>query len=362
MELSAPQIIKAFKCNFPFKITESVFGPSIEMPSKEAFLFSSVTGAGYLENPIYPFTPKGLLKLFYNVFNYDFVTGIFDNLSFRHTPLILSKAKKYIFSSEFKYVVPVEFYSEVELQSYLEKKFELLEHPENYLVLRVELSKKGNGMEPFMEYLASEYFRKKGFIVENQIPLAHSLGTPDFGGYLLKETFNALRSSGVIRDGFHVIELALLRIFQNQKNSNSIEFDKCIVGEAKTSPSAIISQLEKYLDTGIFDFGIEINPSRSNASKEYFGLLTLDSNFNIVYKAPKDIYKSDGKFSKEKYIEWLNNYMKYYAVANLTNDEFQSYFFDTFGRPISSKQDISNFINNQSMSDILKRIPLKLEG
>ena len=358
MELSAPQIIEVFKCNFPFKITETVFGPSVEMPSKEAFLFSSVTGAGYLENPIYPFTPKGLLKLFYNAFNYDFVTGIFDNLSLKHTPLILSKAKKYLFSSDIKYIVPVEFHSEVELQSFLEEKSKSLEHPENYLVLRVELSKKGNGMEPFMEYLAAEHFIKEGFIVENQIPLAHSLGSPDFGGYALQDTIKALIPFGLIGNGFHIIELALLRIFRTQKHIDSIELNKCVVGEAKTSTSSIITQLKKYLNTGIFDYGIEIHPFKSEASKEYFGLLTLDSNFNIVFKPPKGTYESNGEFSKSEYIEWLNNYMKYYAVANLTNDEFQSYYFEILGKSISNRKDISDFINNQSMSAILGKIPI----
>ena len=37
-----------------------------------------------------------------------------------------------------------------------------------------------------MEYLTCETFKKYGYVVENQIPLAHSIGSPDFGGYKTK--------------------------------------------------------------------------------------------------------------------------------------------------------------------------------
>ena len=100
-----------------------------------------------------------MLKLFYNAFDYKFVTGIF-RISLKI--LIFSQKQTFLFNTDFKFVVPIEFNSEIELQQFLETQFEDLENPTDYLILRIEKSKNGNGMESFMEYLASEYFVRQG--------------------------------------------------------------------------------------------------------------------------------------------------------------------------------------------------------
>ncbi len=120
MEIYSKDFFNIFKANFKFEIVETAMGMAVKMPAKEAFVYSNVTGAGYFENPIYPFTPKGLLKLFYNAFNYKFVSGIFDNGVLKNTPYILSQAKDYLFSED-KYVVPIEFDSEKDLVVYLKE-------------------------------------------------------------------------------------------------------------------------------------------------------------------------------------------------------------------------------------------------
>ena len=66
MEIYTKDFFNIFKANFDFEIVETEMGLAVKMPAKEAFIYSSITGAGYFENPIYPFTPKGLMKLFYN--------------------------------------------------------------------------------------------------------------------------------------------------------------------------------------------------------------------------------------------------------------------------------------------------------
>ena len=129
--------------------------------------------------------------------------SIFDNLDLRNTPYIIGQAKPEIFNGD-KYIVPFELNSDKELTDRLEKIYEKIQNPMNYLIQRIEISKKGNGMEPLFEYLASEYFKRKGYIVETQIPLAHSIGSPDFGGYYvekiisgLSKNFNSSAASGV---------------------------------------------------------------------------------------------------------------------------------------------------------------------
>lgn len=356
MELYQKDVLKIFSCNFPFELEDTPLGPSIKMPAKEAFIFSVVTGSGYLDNPVYPFTPKGLLKLFYNAFDYSFVTGIFENLSLKHTPYILSTAKEYLFDDSLKYIVPIEFSSEAELQNLLSEKFKDMKQPEKYLVLRIEVSKKGNGMEPFMEYLASEYFKRNGFIVENQIPLAHSLGSPDFGGYCLRETFESLASFGLLSKGFHIIELALIRILKEKHYTRSFKENESefIVGEAKTSSKQMAIQLNKYLKTNLFDFGLEIHPFKKKASEDYLGIFTLNKEYEMTFIGPKAKYPTQNGFTKKKYEHWLNNYMKFYVLANLSNDEFNQYFMKVTNKSISSKKDIVQFVENQSMDQILE--------
>ena len=95
MEIYKENFFKIFKANFNFEIVETEMGTAVKMPAKEAFIYSVITGAGYFENPIYPFTPKGLMKLFYNAFDYKFVSGIFDNGVLKNTPYIMSQAKEY---------------------------------------------------------------------------------------------------------------------------------------------------------------------------------------------------------------------------------------------------------------------------
>ena len=162
LELSKEEILEVFRKNFNYPIIDTPIGKGVKMPARDAFLFCNVTGAGYLDNFVYPFTPKGLMKLFYNAFDYNFVTGVFEKTTLKNTPYILSKAKPFIFDSTCKVVVPVEFNSELELQDFLEEKFGELSKPTDYIVMRVEMRKNGHGLESFMEYLAGEHFKQKG--------------------------------------------------------------------------------------------------------------------------------------------------------------------------------------------------------
>lgn len=357
MEIYTKDFFNIFRANFKFEIVETALGMAVKMPAKEAFIYSSITGAGYFENPIYPFTPKGLLKLFYNAFNYKFVSGIFDNGVLKNTPYILSQAKDYLFGED-KYVVPIEFDSEKDLVAYLKEKFTEIKNPRQYIIQRIETSKQGNGMEPLMEYLAAEYFKNLGFIVENQVPLAHSLGSPDFAGYGLINTIQKINKSGFLSSrGFHIIELALIRNFKDfREDTTEIKDSELLVGEAKTGTSQMSKQLEKYLETGLFDKGFEIHPSKSSPAENYFGLITFDKNFKITVSPPKDRYISKNPLSKENYIQWLENYIKFYLIANFTNDELKEFYLNKTGSSLNKESDLVDFVLSIDIEKILIKI------
>lgn len=357
MEIYSKDFFNIFKVNLDFEIVETEMGTAVKMPAKEAFIYSSVTGAGYFENPVYPFTPKGLMKLFYNAFNYKFVSGIFDNGVLKNTPYILSQAKKYLFEGD-KYIVPIEFESEEKLNNLLRVKSDNLKNKENYIIQRIETSKQGNGMEPFMEYLAGEYFRHLGFIVENQIPLAHAIGSPDFAGYGLNEIIVKISNYGYLpKEGFHMIELALIRNFKERtKTKNNHVTHDFIVGEAKTGNLVMTKQLEKYLNTGLFDQGFEIHPTKLNPSRDYFGLITLDTDYKIKIISPKAKYTAANPLSREEYIVWLGNYIKFYLISNLTNDELKEFYVQIKGEEINKESDLVSFVLGLKIENILDKI------
>lgn len=329
------------------------------MPSREAFIFCNVTGAGYLDNFVFPFSPKGLMKLFYNAFDFKFVSGVFEKTSLRYTPLILSKAKPFLFDTQYKFIVPVEFNSEIELQSILENVFDKIENPTDYIIMRVEKNKMGNGLESFMEYLAGEYFKTRGFIVENQVPLAHAIGSPDFGGYDLSAIQAATQK--YLPYGFHIIELAMLRLNGNAtayESSNDYP-DNLIVGEAKTSTKIMDAQLRKYLDTGLFDWGFEIHPNKTKATHDDRGMFTLDENYKIRFISATSKYeysKGTTQLSKNEYVLWLENYMKFYLIANLTNDELNDFYKEKTNESIDSQYNLIEFIKSISAKEIVSHI------
>lgn len=355
MEIYSKEFYKIFEKNFDYPIVNTPLGRAIKMPARDAFIYSFVTGAGYLDNPIYQFSPKGLMKLFYNAFNYKFVTGIFDNATLKNTPYLFSKIKPFLFNSD-KFVIPFEVDSESDFQNLISEKFKTLENPENYIIQKIEISKKGNGMEPFMEYITAEYFKNIGYIVENQIPLAHSIGSPDFGGYKIENFLNALSINGLLGGGFHIIELSLIRLNYGKNKISNLSGDSLIVGEAKTSTRQMKTQLEKYLKTDLFSEGYEIHPEKNIPFKDYFGLVTFNKDFSIKVLPPEKKFFADNKLNKNEYIKWLTNYFKYYLVANFTNDELIGFSKDVLGGQFSTREELINFINSLDINLLIKKV------
>lgn len=358
MEIGSEQCIKILQANFDFDTIDTPLGSGVIIPAKEAFIFTTVTGAGYLDNPLYQFTPKGLMKLFYNAFEYKFVSGLFENTILKHTPYNLSTAKPFLFAGP-KYVIPIEIETELKFQGQLKALFSNLTNPTDYIILRIEKSKKGNGMEGFMEYLVSEFFKKQGYIVENQIPLAHAIGSPDFGGYKLATIFHALGKYGILSNiGFHIIELSLIRLFDSFTNASNIQLsNSAIVGEAKTSTNSMKKQLNKYLNTGLFEFGIEIHPYKHKPSIEEFALFNINPlSYKLNYTPPKQKIEYPEVFSKSDYYNWLEDYMKFHLIANLTNDELTELYQITQSEYKFNQVDLIHFVRSISIENLLSYI------
>ena len=349
MELNEKSIYKIFEKNFSFPIVDTIIGKAIKMDPISAFLFSNVTGAGYLDNSTYPFTPKGVMKILRQAFKYNIVTGIFDGQNLFYSPTELISKKDYLFKNE-KYVVLIECNSEQEFREETQKYFDILKHNKietaDYIIFRIEAWKNGNGMECFLEYLACEYFRKKGYIVENQIPLVHAVGTPDFGGFKTNDS----------NHGFHLIELSMLRITKNLDLLNHLKVTHVIVGEAKTSTTIMASQLEKYLKTGVFYKGYEMHPEKRLATKDCFGLLNINDSYLVHVQEPATAYNNCGKnlFDYDEYLSWYENNLKFYILANLTNEELKQFIEEKSPRGKYNQKKIVAVVLLTPINEIIK--------
>jgi hypothetical protein len=345
-QLSQNDVVNILNFTFNFEIVETPIGKGVIMSDYDAFVFSTITGAGYMENKIFPYTPKGHMKVFQHALETKFVTGLLENYTFRTSPIYLSEIRPYLFSGK-KTMIPVEFENEIILR----KKLDLLSEKENpsYLIMRLETYKKGNGLEPFLEYLACRYFNDLGYVTENQIPLFPTVGSPDFAGFRLYNGFE-LSGLGLFKTGFNVIELSLIRLFQ----SDGVEqlpndTPHLIVGEAKTSTTNISKQLQKYIDTDLFNESMEIFPFHQSSG--------LNSSFHIgtdykLYYTRKSSHKVN--IAKQHlYLEWLKNYFKYYLLSNLKNDEFREYFYSVTNESYDDKIKLLRFVEQISISQLL---------
>lgn len=320
MELNALTILQIFEKNFPFPIVHTVLGDAVQMDAVSAFLFSNITGAGYFNGSAYPFSPRGTQKILREAFQFHPVTGILDNDHFLYSPRALQQTMPTLFYGD-KYILLRECQDEWQFAQTLQNDEAVLRYhglsPTDFLFLRIEAWKRGNGMECFLEYLACEYFRRQGYIVESQIPLTHAVGTPDFGGYKRKGT----------ETGFYLNELSMLKITGQTQWLRCLEIDHVIVGEAKTSTTHMTGQLEKYLQTSLFQKGYEMHPARSTPAKENFGLLHIGEDFSVQVTEPLTSCATSENASPclAEYLAWYQNYLKFFLLANFSDEELYQF-------------------------------------
>ena len=354
MELKSQEIIEVLKKLIGGEDVETPLGRGLSIDAREAFLFCAIAGGSYFENQIFPFTPKGLLKVFYNANDFNLVTGIFDNASLKNTPHYIVEQRTYIKDSP-KVIVPIDIDSEASLRLKIRHVYGLDGFNPNLVLFKVDVSKKGFGLEPFMEYLSCKYFTCLGYVTENQIPLSHKLGSPDFGGYALEKIQDLVSNSGLLPRGFNVLELAMLRTFPASRSiANTKSKTQLIVGEAKTSTTIMEAQLKKYLSSGFFNFGIEIHPTKEKPSNPSFGLLRIHE-FNLVYEEPL-MPLASATLGQEIYKKWLEAYFNSYLLANYTNDELNLVAKQLIGKKIDTKLDVIGLIRDVSFEDQFKTL------
>jgi len=366
MRLDKDNVLKILNRNFGFKIVNnSIAGDVIKLSAPDAYLYSSITGHPYLCNLTGGFSPNGLMQVFNQANSYNMVSGMFDRTGrFKYTPLLMSKEYPFITEAE-KFIVPLEYSKHSEYETKRKILFEKLKNngfdPANFIICTIKKSTSGYGMEPFCEYVTSEYFRRRGYLTETQIPFYYNGGTPDFAAYDFPEVLDILRKNGLIPLGATLIELSTFRLFRNKKSKlQESKETEALVGEAKTSSREAIKQIRKYLGKKIFNRAYEIIPHKDKP-EVICGLITFNDYGDVVVYEAKEAPLVNKKVQTD-YFEWLGNYIKYFLLANLDNSEFDKFYEGKTGREFpTGTESLISFVNNLKYEEIIKEISVYLK-
>lgn len=363
MELNAENVREIFNRNFGIQTRrDDIVGPVIPMSAKDAYLYAAITGSFYLNDSI-PFRTRGLFPLFNHANCYNLVTGLMtidkNRPYFFNSPLIHKKQRPFIANGS-KYIIFKELKKSSD-SDYRRVIFDSLKaagkNPSDYLITEIRKDVKGYGMEPFCEYIACKYFSNKGYIVENQIPLFYGIGTPDFGAFQIPELMESLASKKLIQGGCFLIELASLRIFgkpaiADGKYNYTKDF---VVGEAKTCTNK--TQIQKYINTRLYNRCFEIIPDKCLAEK-YSGLILFNDKGQLIIKESPRLKVESNK--QQAYIDWLYNYIKYYLLSNLTNEELFKFLEKEMNKSEWDRREFIEFINAMPFEEIIKQVDKKL--
>lgn len=349
MLLNRDSILKVLSNLGVGNIVNTILGDGISMNSYDAFIYSYITGARYFIHPTFGYTPKGRFLLFEQALSDRVVSGMFDRGVYKNSPLIhfLNLNNRDIFSRDRKIIIPLEFEDPKQLSAlkvYLYN--ELISkncNPNNFIIHEIPKLVKGYSLEPFMEYVACVFMKNQGYLVDSQIQLYPTIGSPDTAFFKLSHLN--------LNNGLFFIEIALsflkptnLLLLKNSKEPSSIK----IVGEAKTSTTMMVDQIKKYMSTGLFDAAIEIHPTKISQSLREYGLINIDNNFNVRY-IPPVISNTTSKIN-EDYQSWLENIIGIYAISNLQNDAILD-IFENAGI-LNPDLRIENFITYMKLTGI----------
>jgi hypothetical protein len=310
-----------FRENFNFESADIEGRACLKMCAYEAFVFSTISGAQYLDSVVFPFTSRGLMKVFHSHKNLRMVTGLWSGLLPFYSPRNLNLERPFL-GSGVKYIFPVSFDSETEYQLAISKLYKLQSYPGEYLVYRIESSKVGSGQESLLEYLACEYFRNMGFLVDSQIPMPQQFGSPDWmaldirndnffeynshGGYLFER---AMRN-------FEKCDLVHTKMNKSLRPSGN-----SIVGEAKVVSSTARKQISKYLTSGLFDQAILSTVDFQEEAAQSLSQIYLDSAWRLEIDLVKgvDSWKQTELF--REFVDFVDLLLRFYYLSQLSNQQ-----------------------------------------
>ena len=361
IDLNISNMIEILHKNFGFKKIKDPFGnDAIQMSARDAFRFSLIQGTPYLSQE-YGYTCKEQMRVFYGRTSLNdgfayYTPGLFGvkrvgekiHLDEGTSPYYLNKKFPKMFKGNktviFQQVSKAQSLSDIESKIH-KKILEKKGNPSDFLLALVDSGNKRK--ENFLEFVASQYFNKKGYLTENQVPFANTQGVPDFGAYQ-SPLVDILIDEKFIQSGCPLAEISAACVFQNNGNSTKQKIDyEMLIGEAKTNSDAL-KQLKTHKDLKLATNLFEIYANQEKHPD--FGLLKFDDDFTINYDGlPKQIV-NESLLKKDK--EFFENYLKFYIVANLPLEKIQQKFVKS-KKDRETEQLIKNVIK-EKFSDIVE--------
>lgn len=350
--ISKQDFFEILSSNSLFVETELHGVRSFELSSYEAFIFSTITGAQYLDNLVFPFTPKGLMKVFHSHLNDRFVTGLWSGLLPHFSPVGLVDDRPFLKTGP-KYLVPVSFRTEGEFKKEVEELNRRQSYPGEIIVHRIEASKDGGGQESLLEYLSCEYFRKKGFLVDSQIPLSQQFGSPD---WMAISPFRLCDDVEVFR-GKYLFELGMSAVKWDTKHDLGLienNFtDDSIVGEAKVAAADPIKQISKYMSSGIFTRAVLSVTDRQDKYLDLCDQFYLDQSWEPKYLELALISKEFRSEKSSEFENFLITLAKFYLLSNFSPPQISAILDFDISDPLFTQSKLLSSIRSKPLATFL---------
>jgi len=319
----------------------------ITLDRATAFEFSSFTGATYVDNATFPFSPRPHLKLFDKPFSLEFVTGMFENGQAISSVQKITENYPIVSATKYKLVL-CPFETESEWRTQLRSLLHAQSQDEPFLALRLEVSKKGWGLEPLLEWAFAMELKSNGLITESQVPFGLGVGTPDTQGFISHFSRQLIEVvTGKKLATLSIPELLGYHFFGPASTSHGIwKGDSIVViGEAKTGGSSAAKQLKKYSDSGLLDIAYFLSDSATSN-------LIFETYLTDAYRInPKVQIPSTGLGTTSAYINWLELSLIAAYAASL-DLEAQAKILQKFGLTDLGK--LPSALSQLGKSDILR--------
>ena len=356
VKLYSDYLKNIIKKNFGFNVVNDPnLGMLFELKPMEAYRYVVLTGSGYLnldEPELRTFNKRDVFRVFNQAQQFDVQLGVFDDNDvefkydsryfFEKYPFIL-KGKKFIVFLDF-----VEDNSSGEPAYYadLRRINQLIldkgENPNDYIISLVDEENRKD-LESFFEYFVCDYFARRGFFTDSQIPFYYGVGTPDIAAYSLPELSNLLEEKYGI-SGCTTFELMNLKLLNDLKSLGQNTSDQNFVFEVKTT-STNGSQIKKYIDKDVFDKAYEMIPHKKKQS-DYAGLFHFSDDGDLLIEESKELSTKN----KALFNDWLSIYFKMYLLHNFTKEKFEIF---KANNAIKTNNDLINTLRNISFKQLI---------
>lgn len=348
-------------------LTSTSEGEVVTLSSREALVFSAQAGGLYVFADGKTFAPKDLLKFFNRVSSFEPIWGVCDGPHIVNSPRIWAQEHASLASGQ-KYLMPVALDDEQDMVTAIARVRKNPKLADNTIIFRIESWKRGAGAEPFLEYAAGRVLRDFRTIVDTQVTIGATEGTPDVVACDLPNQLRLVMDRRPdIQSGVALIELAALG-FDYGRSSSLHEYhftglnQLCRVGaialEAKTGNAAASDQIHKYLLTDLFSGVIELRDTPKSPDSEAVGVLQLSEATGgmdfVRNRSRGPLSKSDRQID---FLRWFECQAMGHLLLNLNSNQLTELFRERIGRsPVTETDAIVHLMQSLQLSDVLDTI------